>query len=228
MITLPKTSYQLARYIDHTILKPETTLEDVHRLCDECLEHRFFSACVNPYWVADVAERLADSETVVCSVAGFPLGATTPEQKAYEALECIEAGAREVDMVANIGALRDGKKEVVIRDIRAVVETVKDADPDALVKVIIESRALTEDQIILACRSVAEAQADFIKTSTGFHAAGGATVEHVALLRKHIAPIKVKASAGIRDLASTLAMIEAGADRIGTSAGVAILAAMEH
>lgn len=227
MNPLPGTRRELARYIDHTILRPEATLADVHRLCDECVEHHFYAACVNPYWVAEAAKRLAGRGTVVCSVAGFPLGATTPAQKAHEALECVNAGAREVDMVANIGALREGRRDVVVRDISAVVDAVKRAAPDALVKVIVETRVLTDEQIILACRCVAEAQADFIKTSTGFHAAGGATVEHVALLRRHIAPIKVKASAGIRDLATALAMIEAGADRIGTSSGVAILAAME-
>jgi deoxyribose-phosphate aldolase len=223
---MPKTRRELARLIDHTLLKAEATQAQIDRLCDECLEYCFFAACVNPVWVAHCAARLAGSDTVVVSVAGFPLGATTPAIKAYEALTAIEHGAREVDMVVNLGALIAGDRLTVTRDIAGVVETVKRADPQGLVKVILETRALTDEQILLGCRCAAEAQADFVKTSTGFHPAGGATVEHVALLRKHAGPLRVKTAGGIRDLPTAWAMLEAGADRLGMSASVAMLQAM--
>jgi len=221
----PKSRAELARLIDHTLLKPEATQAQIDRLCDECLEYRFFAACVNPVWVAHGAARLAGSDTVVAGVAGFPLGATTPAVKAYEALTAIEHGAREVDMVVNLGALLAGDRLTVTRDIAGVVETVKRADPQGLVKVILETRALTDEQILLGCRCAVEAQADFVKTSTGFHPAGGATVEHVALLKKHAAPLRVKAAGGLRDLPTALAMLEAGADRLGMSASVAVVQA---
>lgn len=218
------TRRQLARCFDHTVLKPETSQADVERLCQECVEHGFYCACVNPLWAPLAAGLLAEHDVVVATVAGFPLGATTSEQKAFEALRGVEAGAREIDMVANVAALIAGQRDAVVRDIAAVVESVKRADPDALVKVIVECGALSGDAMILACRCVAEAQADFIKTSTGFHPSGGARVEHVAVLKKHIAPLRVKASGGIRDLSATLALIAVGADRIGSSASVQILA----
>jgi len=228
MTTTHYTRAELARLIDHTLLKPEARASDVARLCDEGLEHGFYSVCVNPWWVPECVRRVGGSPVRVCTVAGFPLGATMPEQKAYEARLAVAAGASEIDMVANIGALRDGQRDVVVRDIAAVVDAAKSANPDALVKVIVETRALTEPEMILACRCVAEAQADFIKTSTGFHPAGGATAEHVAFLKRHIAPIRVKASGGIRDLATALAMLEAGADRLGMSAGVTVLAELDR
>ncbi len=226
MSTPARTRAELARLIDHTLLKPEATQAQIDQLCDECLEHRFFAACVNPVWVAHCAARLADSDTLVAGVAGFPLGAATTEVKAYEALTAVEHGAGEVDMVVNLGALIAGDRVTVARDIAAVVESVKRADPDALVKVILETRALMDEQIILGCRCAAEAQADFVKTSTGFHPTGGATREHVALLKKHAAPLRVKAAGGIRDLPTVVAMLEAGADRLGMSASVGILQAM--
>jgi len=220
---LPTTRAELARLIDHTLLTPEATADQVDRLCDECLRHNFFAACVNPVWVPRCVERLRGSQTRVATVAGFPLGATTTQAKALEARLAIEQGAAEVDLVVNLGALLAGDRTTVVRDIVAVVDAVKRVDDDALVKVILETRALTDAQIILGCRCVAEAQADFVKTSTGFHPAGGATVEHVALLHKHAAPIKVKAAGGIRHLPTALAMIEAGAARLGLSASVAVL-----
>lgn len=223
MTPLPKTRRELARCIDHTLLKPEAGRAQVERLCAECREYAFFAACVNPIWVPLVVDRLAGSQTVVASVAGFPLGATTSAAKALEAREAAEAGAREIDMVVNIAALLAGEKDAVKRDIEAVVAAAKRVDDAVLVKVILETRALPEARIILGCRCVAEAQAEFVKTSTGFHPAGGATVEHVSLLRRHIAPLKVKAAGGIRDLPTALAMLEAGADRIGASASVALL-----
>lgn len=224
---IPATRAELARLIDHTLLKPEATQAQIDRLCDECLEHRFSAACVNPVWVAHCAARLADSETVVAGVAGFPLGATTTESKAYEALTAVDDGAAEVDMVINLAALVAGDRAAVTRDIAEVVASVKHADPAALVKVILESRVLTHEQIALGCACAAEAQADFVKTSTGFHPAGGATVEHVALLKKHAAPLRVKAAGGIRDLPTALAMLSAGADRLGLSASVDVLRPLE-
>lgn len=222
-MSAPATRAELARFIDHTILKPETSAEQVDQLCDECRRYAFVAACVNPVWVERCAARLAGTGTRVASVAGFPLGASLPESKALEARRAVEQGAREVDMVVNLAALRSGDKMAVVRDIAAVVEAAKRADPDALVKVILETTTLSAEQIILGCRCTAEAQADFVKTSTGFHASGGARVEHVALMHRHAAPIRVKASGGIRDLKSALALIEAGASRLGMSASVAIM-----
>jgi deoxyribose-phosphate aldolase len=221
--TLPATASELARLIDHAALKPETTVEQIDRLCDECREHGFYAACVNPIWVTRCVRRLAGSETVVVSVAGFPLGASLPATKADEARRAVEQGAREIDMVVNLGALIAGDKDAVTRDIEAVVAAVIGANSKALVKVILETRTLTEEQIVVGCACAADAQADFVKTSTGFHPSGGATVEHVALLRKHAGSLKVKAAGGIKDLQTAQAMIEAGADRLGMSAGVKVI-----
>jgi len=258
---LPRTRAQLARFVDHTILKPEATAAEIDRLCDEAVAHGFFAVCVNPVWVARCVERLGGAGVspahsivgtatgppvrarsasegtppptaatrilpVVCTVAGFPLGASLPQVKAEEARRAVEQGAREVDMVVNLGALIAGDRPTVVGDIAAVVETTKRANPAALVKVILETRALTDEQIILGCQCCIEARADFVKTSTGFHAKGGATVEHAALLKKHAAPLKVKAAGGIRDLPTALAMLEAGADRLGMSASVAVVSAL--
>ena len=222
----PATRPQLARLIDHTLLKPDATQADIDRLCDECIQYHFFAACANPIWVGHCTARLAGGDTVVASVAGFPLGATMPQVKAYEAQAAMEHGAREVDMVVNLAAVLAGDRLAVTRDIAGVVEAVKRANPTALVKVILETRTLTGEQIILGCRCALDAGADFVKTSTGFHPAGGATVEHVRLLRKHAGPLRVKAAGGIRDLPAAMAMIEAGADRLGTSTSVAIITAL--
>lgn len=223
MTALPQTRAALARLIDHTLLKPEATAAQIDRLCDECREFSFFAACVNPVWVERCAARLAGSSSVVASVAGFPLGASATATKAAEAARAVEQGAREVDMVINLGWLIAQEAAAVTRDIAAVVDATKRANESALLKVIVESRALTDEQIILACRCVAQAQADFVKTSTGFHPNGGATAEHVALLRKHAAPLRVKAAGSIRDLATARAMLAAGADRLGLSASVAVV-----
>jgi deoxyribose-phosphate aldolase len=225
--TLPKTRAELARMIDHTLLKPEATRGDIDRLCEECLEYKFAAACVNPYWVARCVARLARSDVAVATVVGFPLGAAVTQVKAFEAIAAVQQGAREIDMVVNLGALIAGDRDAVVRDIAAVVEAAKATDGRALVKVILETRALTEKQIILGCRCAVEGQADFVKTSTGFHPAGGATVEHVRLLKKHASPLRVKAAGGIRDLPTALAMLEAGADRLGLSASVAVVQALE-
>lgn len=227
MSDLPKTRAQLARYIDHTALKAETTRAQIDKLCDECLAHNFAAACVNPYWVAHCADRLAHGETAVATVVGFPLGASATEVKAFETVTAIEQGAREIDMVVNLGALLDGDRDLVTRDIRGVVESARGADRSAIVKVILETAALNEQQIALGCACCVDAGADYVKTSTGFHAGGGATVETVALLREHAPGLKVKAAGGIRDLPTALGMIEAGADRLGASAGVAIVGALD-
>ncbi|MCK4341162.1 MAG: deoxyribose-phosphate aldolase [Phycisphaerae bacterium] len=227
MSVLPKTRAEMARLIDHTLLKPEAARAQIDRLCDECLQYSFAAACVNLTWVTHCTERLAGSRTDVAGVVGFPLGATSAEVKAFEAREAVRQGAREIDMVVNLGALLAGERDAVVRDIRAVVDATKGANANALIKVILETRALTDEQIALGCRCCVEAQADFVKTSTGFHPTGGATVEHVALLKKHAAPLRVKAAGGIRDLPTALAMIEAGAERLGMSAGVTVLEAME-
>lgn len=220
------TSNELAGVIDHTLLKPEATAAQIDKLCDECLEHDFIAACVNPVWVERVVGRLDGGNTRVCTVAGFPLGASLADVKATEARRAAEQGADEIDMVVNLGALLAGDARGVTRDIAGVVEAAKRVDARICVKVILETAALDDAKIVLGCRCVAEAQADYVKTSTGFHAAGGARVEHVALLRKHAAPLKVKAAGGIRDLPTALAMLEAGADRLGMSASVAVLGAL--
>ncbi len=160
MITFPTTRSELAGCIDHTVLKPETTRAQIDRLCDECIEYGFFSACVNPVWVPRCVQRLSGSSVAVASVAGFPLGASIPESKALEARRSVEQGAAEVDMVVNVAALIDGDKAVVVADIAAVVDAVKKANESALVKVILETGALSEEQIILGCRCVAEALSD--------------------------------------------------------------------
>lgn len=227
-VELPTTRAALAARIDHTLLKPEATAAQIDRLCEECLEHGFAAACVNPVWVSRCAGQLAHSPaTAVASVVGFPLGACEPDIKAYEAVLAVEQGAREIDMVAHLAALLAGDRATVVHDIAGVVESARRADPDAIVKVILETRILTEEQIVLGCRCALEAEADFVKTSTGTHPAGGATVEHVALLRRCAGPLRVKAAGGIRDLRTALAMLAAGADRLGMSASVAVLTELE-
>jgi deoxyribose-phosphate aldolase len=212
---------QLARYIDHTLLKPEASRDQILKLCREAVEHHFASVCVNPCWVRLCAEALRGSEVKVCTVIGFPLGATLSSVKAFEAEESIRQGAGEVDMVINIGALKSGDRQYVEDDIRAVVERAHALG--ALVKVIIETVLLTQEEKVLACRLSQAAGADFVKTSTGF-AGGGATVEDVALMRQVVGDaMGVKAAGGIRTYADALRMIQAGANRLGTSAGVQII-----
>ena len=212
---------QLARYIDHTLLKPEASRDQILKLCREAVEHHFASVCVNPCWVRLCAEALRGSEVKVCTVIGFPLGATLSSVKAFEAEESIRQGAGEVDMVINIGALKSGDRQYVEDNIRAVVERTHALG--ALVKVIIETVLLTQEEKVLACRLSQAAGADFVKTSTGF-AGGGATVEDVALMRQVVGDaMGVKAAGGIRTYADALRMIQAGANRLGTSAGVQII-----
>ncbi|EIJ78344.1 deoxyribose-phosphate aldolase [Bacillus methanolicus PB1] len=209
-----------AKMIDHTLLKAEATQEQIIKLCAEAKEYGFASVCVNPVWVKTATEELKGSDVKVCTVIGFPLGANTPETKAFEVNNAIENGATEVDMVINIGALKDKNDELVERDIRAVVNAAKGK---ALVKVIIEACLLTDEEKVRACELAVKAGADFVKTSTGF-STHGATVEDVALMRKTVGPdIGVKASGGVRDLKGLKAMVEAGANRIGASSGVKIM-----
>lgn len=206
-------------YIDHTLLKPESTQEQIKQLTDEAKAYHFASVCVNPTWVAYAKEQLKDSDVKVCTVIGFPLGATTSQTKAFETQDAIANGADEVDMVINIGKLKSKQYDEVEDDIRAVVE----ASGDKLVKVIIEACLLTDDEKIKACQLSVAAGADYVKTSTGF-SLHGATVEDVALMRQIVGPdIGVKAAGGARSLADAEAFIAAGATRIGTSAGVAIV-----
>ncbi|PWW26527.1 deoxyribose-phosphate aldolase [Cytobacillus oceanisediminis] len=210
----------VARMIDHTLLKADTTKDQIEKICAEAKEYNFASVCVNPTWVKLSSELLNGTEVKVCTVIGFPLGASTPETKAFETKSAIENGATEVDMVINIGALKGGDNELVERDIRAVVDAAKGK---ALTKVIIETCLLTEEEKVRACELSVKAGADFVKTSTGF-STGGATVEDIALMRKTVGPdIGVKASGGVRSAEDAQKMIEAGATRIGASSGAAIV-----
>ena len=207
------------QYIDHTLLKPESTQEQIDHLLSEAVEYQFASVCVNPTWVAHCSKTLAGTGVKVCTVVGFPLGANTSSVKAFETKDAIANGADEIDMVINVGQLKSGQYEVVKADIRAVVE----ASQDKLVKVIIETCLLTNDEKVKACQLAVSAGADFVKTSTGFSAAG-ATVEDIVLMRETVGPnIGVMAAGGARSYEDAEAFIEAGATRIGTSSGVAIV-----
>ena len=209
----------LNKLIDHTLLKPNATREQIALLCDEAMEHDFASVCVNSCWVSFCAERLAQSDVNVCTVIGFPLGAMSTAGKAAEAEQAVSDGADELDMVINIGWLRAGEEDLVRRDIEAVVAAAQ----GRCVKVIIETCLLNDDQIVRACELSVEAGAAFVKTSTGF-STGGAKVVDVALMAKTVAGrCKVKASGGIHTAEEAQAMVDAGADRIGTSSGIAIV-----
>jgi len=211
---------ELAKYIDHTVLKADTSQEGVQKIIDEAKKYGFMSVCINPAWVEYASEQLKDSDVKVCTVIGFPLGANTSEVKAYETRDAIENGADEVDMVINIGAMKSGHFKKVGTDIKAVVDAARGK---ALTKVIIETALLTDEEKVKACELAKQAGADFVKTSTGFSTAG-ATVEDIRLMRATVGPdMGVKASGGIYTEEDALAMIEAGATRIGTSAGVAIV-----
>ena len=210
---------KLNKYIDHTLLKPDASQEQIETLIEEAKKYEFASVCVNPTWVSFAAQALKATDVKVCTVIGFPLGANTPELKAFETSDAIQNGANEVDMVINIGALKSRNFDLVERDIRAVVEAAK----GTLVKVIIETCLLTDDEKVKACQIAQKAGADFVKTSTGF-STGGATVADVALMRKTVGPdMGVKASGGARSYEDALAFIKAGATRIGASSGVAIM-----
>lgn len=210
----------IAKMIDHTLLKADATKEQIEKLCGEAKQYDFASVCVNPVWVKESANYLQGTDVKVCTVIGFPLGATTTETKAFETKNAIENGATEVDMVINIGALKIGDNDLVEQDIRAVVAAAKGK---ALTKVIIETCLLTDEEKVRACELSVKAGADFVKTSTGF-STGGATVEDIALMRKTVGPtIGVKASGGVRSADDAKKMIDAGATRIGASSGIAIV-----
>ena len=217
------TSIELNRMIDHTLLKPEATPDDIERICDEAGRYDFFSVCVNTHFVPLVASRIKDTRIKVCSIAGFPLGAVDTQVKTFEAERAVAAGADEIDMVMNVGALKAGDERLVRGDIAAVVK----AAGNALVKVIIEAALLGDEEKVTACRLAVEAGARFVKTSTGF-GPPGANVRDVEIMRRAVGPdFGVKASAGIRTAAFAIELVEAGADRIGTSAGVQIMEELE-
>lgn len=210
---------ELNQYIDHTLLKADSTQSQIDTILAEAKKYNFASVCLNPTWVSYAADALKDSDVKVCTVIGFPLGANTSAVKAFETKNAVENGADEVDMVINIGRAKDGDFAYVEEDIKAVVA----ASGDKLVKVIIEACLLTDDEKVKACLAAKAAGADFVKTSTGF-STGGATVEDVRLMRQTVGPdMGVKAAGGARSLADAQAFIEAGASRIGTSAGIAII-----
>lgn len=211
----------LAQFIDHTLLKPEAGEDDIQKVCSEAAEYGFKSVCVNPVWVKTVKTALRGSGVLTCSVVGFPLGATPTDVKVFEARGAVLDGADEVDMVINIASARAGDKGALVEDITAVAEAVHAGG--AILKVIIETALLTDDQKVLACQASVEAGADFVKTSTGFNG-GGATAEDVALMRRTVGPdLGVKASGGVRSREDAQAMIAAGATRIGASSGIAIV-----
>lgn len=217
------TVVEMASAIEHTLLRPEATPQQIDVLCDEALRYGFAGVCVNPIYVRRAAEKIGPIGPIVVAAAGFPLGASLTATKADEARRAIDDGAAEIDMVIALGALTAGDRTYVRSDIEAVARVVHQAARNRLLKVILETAALTTEQLILGCRCCAEAEADFVKTSTGFHPLGGATVEHVRQLHRHASPLRVKAAGGIRTAEAAQAMLEAGAVRIGTSAGVAIL-----
>lgn len=213
---------EIAARIDHTLLKPDATLGQVTKICSEALQHHFASVCVNPFYVEEVHARLKGSDVKTCAVIGFPLGASRAADKVSEARGVIADGAQEVDMVINIGALKDGKDDLVRNDIAGVAEACHEGG--AILKVILETGLLTQEEKERACRLCVEAKADFVKTSTGF-GNGGATIEDVRMMAEAVkdAGLGVKASGGVRTYADACAMIDAGATRIGSSSGVAIL-----
>ena len=218
---------ELAKMIDHTILKANATQSDIEKLCDEAKKYNFASVCVNPYWVPLASDLLKNSTVKVCTVIGFPLGATSSESKASETEIAILQGADEVDMVINVGAMKNNQTDIVEKDIFSVVnsarQTGKAQNKNITVKVILETCYLTKDEIKNACLCAKNAGADFVKTSTGF-GTGGATVEDVKLMKETVgSSMEVKASGGIRDYETAIKMIEAGATRLGTSSGIAIV-----
>lgn len=210
----------IAQYIDHTVLNADAVTADIEKICNEAVEYHFKTVCIQPYWVSYAADQLKASEVGITTVIGFPLGANASEVKAFEAKKALEDGATEVDMVINIGALKSGDYDTVLKDIQAVVEAVAGK---AVVKVIIETALLTKAEKIRASELAKKAGADFVKTSTGF-STGGATIEDIKLMRATVGPdMGVKASGGVRDYADAVAMIEAGATRIGASSGITIV-----
>ncbi|MRI84924.1 deoxyribose-phosphate aldolase [Aerococcaceae bacterium WS4759] len=211
---------ELSKYIDHTLLKADATVDQIKTLCEEAAEYNFMSVCINPVHIPLAKELLADSDVKVCTVIGFPLGANATAVKAFEAKTAVKDGADEVDMVINIGAAKAGDWETVEKDVRAVVEAVPE---EVVVKVIIETSLLNDEEKTLASQAAQRGGTDFVKTSTGF-STGGATLEDVTLMRQAVGPdLGVKASGGVSNYAEAMAMIEVGATRIGASKGIAIV-----
>lgn len=214
---------ELASKIDLTLLKPDATIDDIEDLCKKAIKYNFWSVCINPWFVKFVSEKLKKYNIRTCTVIGFPLGATTASTKLFEACEALTNGANEIDMVMNISAFKSKKYEYVKNEIKDIVEEAKIKKPDSIIKVIIETCLLTNEEKNIACNIIISAGADFVKTSTGF-SKSGATIEDIKLLKKIInGKAKIKASGGIKTLKQTLDMIEAGADRIGTSHGIEII-----
>jgi deoxyribose-phosphate aldolase len=213
----------IAARIDHTLLKAEATREEILRLCDEAVTWGFHAVCVNGRWVATAAERLFGTKVKIAAVAGFPLGADTTRTKVAQARDLIDAGADEVDMVADLAAIIDGDAAYLLHQLRSVLKECRSMRPPVLLKVIIESAVLTHEQKLFACQIAQQAGVDFIKTSTGTHPAGGATADDIKLIKETAPRCRVKAAGGIKTAQQVLAMLEAGADRIGTSAGVQIM-----
>lgn len=210
----------IAAYIDHTLLKQDAAAPQIDRLCAEAAQYHFASVCVNPWYVPRCVKHLQGTGVKVCTVVGFPLGATTTESKVFETLQAVKSGAEEIDMVMNVCAMKSGNTRAIEQEIQALAAAV---EGHAILKVILETCLLTEEEKILACQIAKRAGADFVKTSTGF-STGGATVADVALMRKIVGPeMGVKAAGGIRDYATAKAMLDAGATRIGASAGIAIV-----
>lgn len=223
--TPPDAAANLAAYIDHTLLKPEASEADILRVCQEAAEHHFKAVCVNPVWVSTVSRALQGTGVLTCSVIGFPLGASNTDVKVFEARGATMDGADEIDMVINIASARALDKAALVADISAVAQVVH--GQDSILKVIIETSLLNDAEKVLACQAAVEAGADFVKTSTGFNG-GGATAADVALMRATVGPdLGVKASGGVRSLETAQQMIAAGATRIGTSSGIAIVTGSE-
>ena len=210
----------IAAYIDHTLLKQDAAAPQIDRLCAEAAQYHFASVCVNPWYVPRCVKHLQGTGVKVCTVVGFPLGATTTESKVFETLQTVKSGAEEIDMVMNVCAMKSGNTRAIEQEIQALAAAV---EGHAILKVILETCLLTEEEKILACQIAKRAGADYVKTSTGF-STGGATVADVALMRRTVGPeMGVKAAGGIRDYAAAKAMLDAGATRIGASAGIAIV-----
>jgi len=214
---------ELAKHIDHTLLKPQATRQQILRLCDEAQDHGFCAVCVNGRWVSVAAERLHGSGVKVAAVIGFPLGSETTKIKVAQTKEAIHAGADEIDMVADLAAIVEDDGRYLLRQLQAVLSVCRSMRPPVALKVIIEAAALTTEQKIFACRAAEQVGADFVKTSTGLHPAGGATIEDVRLMKEAAPHCKVKAAGGIRTAAQAVAMLQAGADRIGTSGAVQMM-----
>src|ERR1700677_2724245 len=218
---MPQKESEIARLIDHTLLKPEASREDIQRLCEEAIDYGFASVCVNPWNVSQAAELVRGTEVRVCAVVGFPLGATLPIVKEFEAGEALKAGAQEIDMVINVGALKSGQDALAEADIRGVVEQSHGAG--ALCKVILETALLSNEEKVRGALLAKKAGADFVKTSTGF-GPGGATVEDVRLIRETVGSgTGIKAAGGVRSLSDLQKMVQAGATRVGSSSGVKII-----